>query len=178
MGNTHTHARLPLAVKNFEMGARYFQKHSFEKAREIFAKLVASAPAEIADRARVHLRLCDQRLNNGSDNPKTASDYHVLGVAELNSRILDQAVEHLNKACKLNPKREDIRYALAAAYALEGNLDAALEHLKAAIELRPENRFQARHDEDFRALMQDPRFRDLVMAGVAQTIGMPGPSTK
>jgi tetratricopeptide (TPR) repeat protein len=94
-------------------------------------------------------------------------------VAELNSRNLGMAVEHLGKACKLSPKSEDIRYALAAAYALEGNLDAALEHLRAAIELRPENRFQARQDKDFRSLMADPRFRSLVLAEVTQTVGMP-----
>jgi len=36
--------------------------------------------------------------------PRTAGDYHVLGVAELNVRELDRAVEHLRKAQKLEPK--------------------------------------------------------------------------
>jgi tetratricopeptide (TPR) repeat protein len=83
-------------------------------------------------------------------------------VAELNARNLDLALEHLNKADKLAPNREDIRYALAAAHALQGNTDAALEHLKAAVALRPGNRFQARYDGDFRSLAADPRFRSLV----------------
>jgi len=168
-----SHAQLLAAVKSFENAIRYFHREKYQKAREIFEKLATSGPIEVADRARIHIHVCDQRLKECSSTPKTAVDFHVLGVAELNSRNLGMAVEHLGKACKLSPKSEDIRYALAAAYALEGNLDAALEHLRAAIELRPENRFQARQDKDFRSLMADPRFRSLVLAEVTQTVGMP-----
>ncbi len=151
------------AVKNFEAGARYFQKQNYEKAKEIFEKLAAaSAPPEVADRARLHLRLCQQRLGRSVPALKTAGDYYVLGVAELNARNLDVALEHLNKADKLEPNREHIRYALAAAHALQRNSDVALEHLKAAIALRPEDRFQARRDEDFESLAADPRFKSLV----------------
>ncbi|HUI43142.1 MAG TPA: tetratricopeptide repeat protein [Terriglobia bacterium] len=150
------------AVRNFEAGLQFEQRQNYRKAREIFQKLVTTAPAEIADRARVHSRACSERLGANAPAPKTAGDFHVLGVAELNARELDRAVEHLSKAQKLDPKREEIRYALAAAYALKGESEEALEHLEAAIDLRPQNRFQARRDADFQQLAGHPRFVSLV----------------
>lgn len=150
------------AVRNFETGLQFEQRQNYRKAREVFEKLAAAAPADIADRARVHLRACNERLGANAPAPKTAGDFHVLGVAELNARDLDRAVEHLSKAQKLDPKREEIRYALAAAYAQKGASEEALEHLEAAIHLRPQNRYQARHDADFQPLAGNPRFVSLI----------------
>lgn len=150
------------AVKNFEAGLDLERRQNYRKAREVFERLVVTGPADVADRARVHLRACTERLQTRTPEPRTAVDYHVLGVAELNRRDLDRAVEHLSKARKLQPKREEIRYALAAAHALRGDREAALEHLEAAISMRPQNRFQARQDADFQPLAGDPRFLNLV----------------
>ncbi len=150
------------AIKNFEMAVRSFRRQNYVRAKQIFEKLAASAPPEVADRARVYLGYCTQKIGVRTIAPKTAADYQVLGVAELNARRLDSAIQHLAKAQKLDPKREDVRYALAAAHALRGDAESALEHLKVAIALRPQNRFLARSDEDFGPLAQDPRFQSLI----------------
>jgi tetratricopeptide (TPR) repeat protein len=150
------------AVRLFEQGLQQEQRQNYRKAREIFGKLVATAPAAVADRSRVHLKACAERLGSSGPAPKTAGDFHVLGVAELNVRNLESAVEHLKKAHKLEPEREEIRYALAAAYSLKGDADSAVEHLKASILLRPQNRFQARHDPDFEPISADIRFQALL----------------
>jgi tetratricopeptide (TPR) repeat protein len=152
------------SVRNFEIGLRYLQRQNYHRAREVFEKLTTTARPDVADRSRVLLKVCVDRLGAKPPSPRTAADYHVLGVAELNARDLDRAVEHLSKAENLQPKSEEIRYALAAAHSLKGNADAAMEHLKAAIALRPQNRFQARRDPDFRSLAGDPRFLSLVAA--------------
>lgn len=153
------------AVRSFETALSSEHRQNYRKAKGIFEKLVATAPLDVAERARVHLKACIERMGAKAPAPKTAWDYHVLGVAELNVRQLDRAIEHLSKAQKLEPKREEIRYALAAAYSLQGNREEALEQLKAAIVLRPQNRFQARRDADFRPLAGDPRFLSLVTSG-------------
>jgi tetratricopeptide (TPR) repeat protein len=150
------------AVKNFELGARAFQKQNYERAKEIFEKLASSGVAGVAERARVHLRLCEQKLSRPGPPPKKAEDLYTLGVGALNSRRLDEAIEYLNKAQKSRPKLEHICYALAAAYSLRGDVEAALQHLREAITLRPENRIQAKRDEDFQALATDARFKELV----------------
>jgi tetratricopeptide (TPR) repeat protein len=169
-GNSQTAERLtfePLfqaAVKNFELGARAFQKQDYQRAKEIFETVVSIGVAEVTERARVHLRLCEQKLSRPSPPPRNAEDLYTLGVGALNSWRLNDAIEYLNKAQKSAPKLEHIRYALAAAYSLRGDADAALQHLKEAIALRPQNRIQARHDEDFQALATDARFKELVLA--------------
>lgn len=150
------------AIRNFEAGLQLAQRQNYRKAQEIFKRLVAEGPADVADRARVHLRACTERAGTKTAAPRTVGDYHVMGVAELNRRDLDRAVEYLSKARKLEPKREEIRYALAAAHALRGDHEEALENLAAAIALRPQNRFQARHDADFQPLVGNPRFASLV----------------
>ena len=152
------------AVRNFELAARAFRKQNYQKAKEIFEKLASSGVAGVAERALVHLRLCEQKLSRPSPPPRKAEDLYTLGVGALNSRRLDDAIEYLSKAQKSAPKLEHICYALAAAYSLRGDAESALKRLKEAITLRPENRIQARTDEDFQALATDARFRELVFA--------------
>jgi tetratricopeptide (TPR) repeat protein len=161
-GEQRAHARYVTAVKNFEAGVRLFQKQNYERAKEVFEKLACGPAYEVANRAETYLRLCEQKLGRKEAAPKTAADYYDVGVAQLNARDLERAIGSLNRADRLGPNQDHVRYALAAAHALLHNVDAALEHLKAAIGLRPANRFLARKDEDFRGLAADPRFRRLV----------------
>jgi tetratricopeptide (TPR) repeat protein len=161
-------ARYQAAVKSFETAARAFRKQNYKKAKEILEKLVNGEVREVAERARIHLRLCEQKLSRPAPPPRGAEDFYNLGVAALNARDLWAAIESLSKADKLKPNQEHVRYALAAARALQGNADAALEDLKVALTLRPANRIQARYDEDFQGLAGDPRFRRLVYQEASQ----------
>ncbi len=154
------------AVKSFETGVILFQKQSYDKARGVFEKLAAGAPPEVSNRARTYLRMCDQKLAP-SEPVRGPREHYDLGVAQLNARELDAAVENLTKALKAGPDQEHVRYALAAAHALQGNSDAALEHLAVAIELRPANRHLAATDEDFQPLAGDRRFQQLIRSGLA-----------
>ena len=156
------------ALKSFTAAAHFFRKQNYSKAQELFEKVAESPARELAERARVHLVLCEQKLGRPAPAPKTAGEYYDLGVAELNARHLDLAIEYLNKADKSAPNREHIKYALAAAHAVQRNVDVALEHLKAAIALRPGNRFQVRFDDDFQPLASDPRFKRLIHVGADQ----------
>ncbi|HMD97507.1 MAG TPA: tetratricopeptide repeat protein [Terriglobia bacterium] len=153
------------ALRNFDTASRFFRKQEYGKAKEIFEKLAATAPPELAERAGLHLRLCQSRTRRPGPLPKTAADLYVMGVAELNSRNLDSAIGYLDRADKLEPEREDIQYALAAAHALQGNVEEAVTHLRVSVTLRPANSFQIRQDEDFSSLADDPRFRELVYSG-------------
>ncbi|MGH9431996.1 MAG: TPR end-of-group domain-containing protein [Terriglobia bacterium] len=163
-----TEAQYHQALKNYDNAIRLFQKESYDKAREVFEKLVTQGPAEIADRARIHLRICDYKMNRPNSTLKNADDYYLTGLTELNARNLDAALEHLTKALKMDSGRGEIRYALAAVHALQGNADVALEHLRAAIEIRSELRFPARQDGDFDSLASDSRYTSLVYPEAAQ----------
>lgn len=150
------------AVRDFAAATRLFQKQNYAKAQELFEKLASSPAHELAVRARVHLALCRQKRARSAPAPKTAEENYNLGVAELNARHLESAIEHLSRADKDGKEREHVKYALAATHALQGNIDLALDYLKTAIALRPGNRYLARSDGDFAALTADPRFKSLV----------------
>jgi tetratricopeptide (TPR) repeat protein len=159
-----------VALKNFGIAIRYFQKRDYQRASELFEKVATGPVCEMADRARVHLSFCERQRRQEKQHPKTAEGCYASGVAALNSRDFDQALEYLTKSDKLVPGQEYVHYALAAAYGLQGDPDNALSHLEEAIRLRPQNRVQARHDEDFQTLSADPRFSRLLGADARQSL--------
>jgi tetratricopeptide (TPR) repeat protein len=161
-GNHLADPRVSAALRQFETGVRFLQKQNFARAREIFLKLAEGRADEVTMRARTYLRLCEAKLAPATAAPKSAQDFYDLGIAQLNARDLDAAVENLRQSDRLQPRRGDVRYALAVAYALRGNPDAALEHLKASIELDAKNALLARRDEDLQALATDVRFQRLL----------------
>lgn len=155
-------AKYAASLKSYEAAVRQIQKQSYDKAIEILDQVIAEGPVEMADRARVYLRFCRQKLQPARKTPKTAEEFYVAGISELNSNKIDQAIEYLARAQKLNPRRSEIHYALAAGYARRGDSDPAIAHLEASIHLDPQIRIQARREEDFQAVAGDPRFAVLV----------------
>ena len=150
-------------LKLYEEGVQLFQEQKYAKAKVVFEKIVAGQVKELADRARVHLRIVEQRLQRAeSTTPRTPEEHYQHGVAMMNMGRWDDAREHLLKARKLAPKADYVIYAIAALDCLTGEAESAMENLKVAIQLRPENRYHARNDEDFAFLQEDPRFTELL----------------
>ena len=54
---------------------------------------------------------------------RSADDHYNMGIAELNRRQLDAAMQHLQHALKLTPKGDHVLYAMAVVNALKGNRD-------------------------------------------------------
>jgi tetratricopeptide (TPR) repeat protein len=150
-------------LRQYEEAVRYFQQQKYHKAQQAFEKVVSGPGRELADRAQVHLRICEQRISRQpAPVLRTAEDHYHQSIAMMNLGRWDEAREHLMKARKLAPKADYIYYALAALDCLTGEAESALENLKLAIDLRPENRYHARNDEDFVFLQEDPRFTELL----------------
>ena len=159
LGDPHVQAQL----KAYEEAVVLFQQQKLVRARQELEKVLAGPSKELADRARMHLRIIETRLKPTAElNPRTADDYYQRGVAMMNLGRWDEAREALGKARKLGPKVDYIIYAMAALDCLTGEAESAMENLKLAIQLRPENRFHARNDEDFAFLQEDPRFTELL----------------
>ncbi len=117
---------------------------------------------ELADRAVMHIRICEQRLARQASTPRSPEENYNSGIAMMNLGRWDEAREFFEQAKKQSPKAEHVFYALAVLDSLTGEADGALTNLKRAIELRPENRYHARNDEDFEPLLEDPRFTELL----------------
>jgi tetratricopeptide (TPR) repeat protein len=150
-------------LKLFEEGLQYFQQQKYLKAKTSFEKVIAGPNKEFADRARLHLRIADQRLQPTEPAVlRSPEEHYQHGVAMMNMGRWDDAREHLLRARKLAPKADYVVYAMAALDCLTGEAESAMENLKIAIQLRPENRYHARNDEDFAFLQEDPRFTELL----------------
>jgi tetratricopeptide (TPR) repeat protein len=150
-------------LKVYEDALQHFQSQRYAKAKPLFEKVLAGPSKEFADRARVHLRITEQRLQpTVAASPRSLEEHYQQGVAMMNLGRWDEARDHLLKARKLAPKADYIIYAMAALDCLTGEADSAMENLKQAIALRPENRYHARNDEDFAFLQDDPRFTELL----------------
>jgi tetratricopeptide (TPR) repeat protein len=150
------------AMERFEEGLQLFNSNQFGKARTVFAKLVENPAKELGERARVYLRICDQRLSRSTVQLKTAEDYYNYAVGLANQGDAEESEQYLQKALKLSPNADYIYYALATTYALRDDVAGALDYLSKAIAIDERNRFQAQNDADFSTLLEDPRFTELL----------------
>ena len=139
---------------------------AFEKAIRAFDDLIAEHPEEpeIQERAKVLIHACEKKIHEKERTVlRSADDHYNVGIADLNRREIESAIQHLEHALKLTPKGDHVLYALAAANAVHGKREQALGFLKQAIHYRAENRFLAARDGDFESLQEDAEFKTLVM---------------
>jgi tetratricopeptide (TPR) repeat protein len=155
--------RVQAQLKVYDEALALFHQQKFAKAKLELEKVLEGPSKELADRARMHLKIAEQRMKPSHEqNPRTADEHYQRGVAMMNIGRWDDARESLDKARRAAPKADYVHYALAALDCLTGEAESAMKNLKIAIELRPENRYHARNDEDFAFLQEDPRFTEML----------------
>jgi tetratricopeptide (TPR) repeat protein len=154
--------QLQSILEQYETAMRFFAQQKFDKARQILEKVRECPYHDVADRATMHWNTCNERLQENGVPLKTDEDHYNFAVLNMNLSHYDEAEEHLQKAIKLGGKKGHFEYALAALHALRHEIDAALVHLQEAVALDPANRLLARTDSDFRQLMEDPRFTEIL----------------
>jgi len=141
---------------------KLFHTRNMKQARELFEQAALGPERDVAQRSRLHIAMCDRRLEQACVHLRSAEDYYTYGIALLNSRKIAEARTHLEQALSLAPEADHIHYAVAAAQALNGDLIGAHEHLKRAIEIEPRNRLHARQDTDFAHLAHQAPFEALL----------------
>jgi tetratricopeptide (TPR) repeat protein len=150
-------------LSSFEAAMKLFHARKLKDARTLFEAAAAGPERDVAQRARLHIAMCDRRLEQAAPPPlHTAEDYYNYGVAMVNARRIAEARSHLERALEMAPGSDHIHYALALAQALGGDPAGAYENLKRAIELEPRNRIMARQDADFAPLANQPPFDALI----------------
>ncbi len=149
-------------LANFEAAMKLFHARKLREARELFVNAAEGPERDVAQRARLHIAMCDRRLEKTTVNLGTAEDCYNYGVALINTRNLAEARTHLERGLEIAPQADHIHYALALALALGGDSASAYESLKRAIELEPRNRLIARQDADFAPLANQPPFDALL----------------
>ncbi len=140
----------------FEAAMKLFHARKLKEARDVFERATEGPERDVAQRARLHIRMCDRRLEQSAPVLRSTDDYYNYGVALLNSRNIAAAREHLEIALRMSPRADHVLYALGVARAISGDLNGAYENLKQAIELEPRNRLIARQDADLGQLGSQP----------------------
>jgi tetratricopeptide (TPR) repeat protein len=164
--------RYAQALKSYEDGLRAMQEHKFDKAKPHFQKVIAGPSKEFADRAAVHLSICNQHLERSTAAQfKTTEEHFDYAVSLMNLGDYVTAREHLEKLLKQSPKTEYVVYGLAALDCLTGHVEDSLRRLDEALRLKPQLRFQARNDSDFQNLAEDPRFTELLYPDPGAELG-------
>ena len=92
-------------LKLYEEALKLFQQQKFHRAHEVLERVVEGPSKELGDRAKVHLRICEQRISRlPAPTAKSAEDHYTQGVTLMNLGRWDEAREHLDRARKAAPK--------------------------------------------------------------------------
>jgi len=146
----------------FEAAMKLFHARKLKEARDLFSQATNGPERDVAQRASLHLAMCDRRLQQAAVTLTSAEDYYNYAVALINSRNLAEARSHLDRALQISPASDHIHYAMAVVLTLSGDLPGAHESLRRAIELEPRNRLAARQDSDLAALANSLQYGSLV----------------
>jgi tetratricopeptide (TPR) repeat protein len=159
------------AVELFEKAMKTLGKRDYEKTQEHLEALLAAHVDEldVAERARLYLGLCQQKLEKKSAfKPKTFDEHLNYGVLLHNRGEFKEALKLLGQAAEIQPRNEHVLYCLAASSAQAGDAPAALKSLRAAIEASPTSRAQARADSDFDPLRDNEEFLEILDGDLLQ----------
>lgn len=150
------------AVRDYEQAVKFMQAQKFDKGKALLEKVVNAPIRELADRASVHLNICNQQLSKVTNTFKSPEEHYDYAISLMNMGDYVGCREHLEKLTNQHPKLDFVWYGRAVLDCLTGRFPEALQHLTESIRLNKNNRFQARNDSDFRNLADDPRFTELL----------------
>jgi tetratricopeptide (TPR) repeat protein len=158
-------AASPVQAEKFAQAAELFTVGRFAEARRLFEAASTGANREMAHSARLHVRMCEQRVAREIPAPTTAEDNYNYAVTLMNRRDFQAAQGHLEQALRLSGEADHVYYALALCRGSLGDLEGAGRHLKRAIEIHPRNRAMARNDPDFAEFARRSPISELIAAG-------------
>lgn len=158
-------------LEEFAAAMKAFQKRDYARARDLFRSLVEKHPeeAEVVDRARGLLRVCEREMHTEVPRLKGADEHCTQGVIDLNRGNLEEALEHFRTATEDGGGGRAF-YLLACALAQAGRSQEAVSALQRSVEADPANRPRAANERDFDALREDPAFQK-ILSGSRETSG-------
>ena len=150
------------AFQHYQAAVQLLQQGKYDRALAAFEKLRPDAPIEIKERCRVYIVTCQRQLEKPSLSFATPEEHFDFAVAQLNNGYYEDARDHFNNILAQVPEADYAFYGLALLNAVTGQSQECLNNLARAIELNPKNRLQARVDNDFQSMVDDPRFTELL----------------
>ena len=158
----HAPASTGPAFQHYQTAVQLLQQGKFEKAQAGFEKLLLSAPIELRDRCKMYIITCQRQLENKRLTFLTPEEHYDYAISQLNTGYYEEAREQFEGILTGHPGADYAFYGLALLDAITGRTQDCLSNLGRAIELNPRNRLQARADNDFQSMVDDPRFTELL----------------
>lgn len=150
------------AFHQYQSAVQMVQQGKYEKALAAFEKLLPIAPAEILERCRMYVTTCRRQMEKHGLAFLTPEERYDYAVSQLNAGYFEEAGEQLRGILADTPDADYAYYGLAVLDSITGRAQGCLDSLAKAIQLNPKNRLQARSDNDFQSMLDDPRFTELL----------------
>jgi tetratricopeptide (TPR) repeat protein len=148
--------------QHYQAAVQLLQQGKYEKALAGFEKLLPAAPPEIKERCQMYVQTCQRQLERSRLTFLTPEEHYDYAVSQLNTGYFEEAREQFSNILADHPEADYALYGLALLDSITGRSQDCLTHLAQAIELNPKNRLQARADNDFQSMADDPRFTELL----------------
>jgi tetratricopeptide (TPR) repeat protein len=158
----HTAPATGPAFQHYQAALQLLQQGKFEKALAAFEKLLPGAPAEIKERCKIYINTCQRQMEQSRLTFLTPEEHYDYAISQLNTGYYEEAREQFNNILATYPKADYAFYGLSLLDSMTGRAQDCLRNLAKAIELNPKNRLQARADNDFQGMVDDPRFTELL----------------
>jgi tetratricopeptide (TPR) repeat protein len=157
-GSSHTAA----AFQHYQSAVQLVQQAKYDRALAALEKLLPAAPPELTERCKMYMATCRRQLERPKLDFATSEERYDYAVSQLNQGFYDEAREQLNAVVKASAVADFAFYGLAVLDSITGRANDCLDNLSRAIELNARNRLQARSDNDFQNMVDDPRFTELL----------------
>jgi outer membrane protein assembly factor BamD (BamD/ComL family) len=161
-GKPGGHSTTGPAFQHYQSAVQLLQQGKFEKAMAAFEKMLPSAPIELLDRCKMYIITCHRQLENHRLTFLTPEEHYDYAISKLNTGYYEEAREQFDGILSAHPNADYAFYGMALLDAITGRTQDCLGNLARAIELNPRNRLQARADNDFQSMADDPRFTELL----------------
>jgi tetratricopeptide (TPR) repeat protein len=150
------------AFQNYEAAVQLVQSGKYDKALAAFEKLLPTAPPQLVERCNMYISTCKRQMVQAQLTFLTPEEHYDYAVSQLNTGYFEDAREHFNRILADHPDADYALYGLAVLDSITGRAQDCLKNLARAIELNSKNRLQARADNDFQSMADDPRFTELL----------------
>ena len=150
------------AFQHYLAAVQLLQQGKFEKALAAFEKMLPTAPPEILERCQMYICTCQRQLEKPTLTFLTPEEHYDYAVSQLNTGYYEEARDQFHSILTAYPAADYAYYGLALLDSITGRTQECLRNLARAIELNPKNRLQARVDNDFQSMVDDPRFTELL----------------
>jgi tetratricopeptide (TPR) repeat protein len=158
----HSNSGTGPAFQHFQAAMVLLQQGKFDKSLAAFEKLLATAPPELLERCKMYISICQRQLDKQNLTFPTPEEHYDYAVSKLNTGYYEEAREEFGSILAAYPEADYAFYGMALLDAITGRTQDCLGNLARAIELNPRNRLQARVDNDFQGMADDPRFTELL----------------